>query len=124
MNEIKPGDLPVFDELEQRGFDFVVATVMVKILTVAPYLTYIKYGVKKLVEYVLMYAWEPFQNFVAEKIIDRIWKQKAAQYQAAVDELDRVLDKHPDLNSEEVKKAHEEFKKKLGNLIRLKPTPS
>lgn len=120
MNESKPGDLPVFDELEQQGFDFVVATVMMKILAVAPYLTVIKFGVKKLVEYVLFYAWDPLQNFIAEKIIDRIWKQKATQYQAAVDDLDRVLEKQPDLNSEEVKKAHEEFKKKLGDLIRIK----
>lgn len=125
-NEIKPGDLPVFDTATSLAFDAIITAVMTNIVAAVPLfgVSGLNYITKQIVTWVLKFAWMPLQNLAAFFIIDRQQEIKAEAYKEAVKELDQAIKNNPDLNSEEVKRAHEEFKKKLGELIKIKHSPS
>lgn len=124
-SEIKPGDLPNYDVAAKLTFEGITTIVMTNIIAVVPLFGVSGFNliITSLVRWVLKFAWEPLINFGAFLIIDAQQRAKAQAYSEAIDELERVIKKPDvDLNSEEVKKAHEEFKKKLADLIRLKPS--
>lgn len=120
----QPGELPVFDTATDLAFDAIITTVMINIVAVVPLFKApgLNYITKKIVVWVLSYAWVPLQNLAAFFIIDAEQAKKARAYTEAVQELKVATANNQDLNSEEVKKAHEEFKKKLADLIRTKPS--
>ena len=123
-SEIKPGDLPVFDTVTELAFEGIVYLVMGSITASVPAfgVPVISTVTKYFVEYILKHAWLPLQNFAAGKIIDAEQKKKAEEYIEAVNDLrTQLANPNVDLQSAEVRKAHEEFKKRLGNLIRSKP---
>ena len=124
-SEIKPGDLPIFDSITALAFEGIVYLVMSSLVYSVPAfgVPVLNTVIKYFVEIVLKHAWLPLQNFGAGKIIDAEQKKKAEEYIEAKDELRKLTSKpNVDLQSEEVKKAHEEFKKRLGLLIRSKPS--
>ena len=120
--EPRPGDLPVFDKATELAFDAVLTAAMSNIVAAVPFIsiTGVHYITTQLVSWVLRYAWVPLQNLAAFFIIDKQQAAKASAYKKEVDELEAVLKTHP-IDSEEVRKAHEEFKKRMGNLIRVRP---
>lgn len=123
-SETKPGDLPVFDTATMVVYEGILLFVMTYITGYAPFLGLagINVIVKAFVEWILKIAWVPFTNFSAGLIIDAERRGKAQAYSEIVKELDDKLERNnQNVNSDEVKKAHEEFKKRLAALVRIKP---
>lgn len=118
----QPGQLPVFDTIQQLGFEAVVTVVMTNLIATAPFFgaPIIRQITYSMVSFIFKLGWEPTQNYFAFKIIDANWNAKTEAFEKINNDLKEKL-KHSDIKSEEVKKAHEEFKTKLGSLIRLKP---
>ena len=119
---LAPGDLPVYDTTTELAFESILATVMTTIVAVAPFLGFplVSSFTKYISAKVIRIAWGPLVMFGAFQIIDAEAKKKADDYKATVEVLGNVL-KNPTSTPEQIKEAHEDFKKRLALLIRIKP---
>ena len=119
---LAPGDLPSYDTKTELALKAILATVMTNLVAVVPFLGFplISSFTSYVAEKTIRIGWGPLVMFGAFQIIDADARAKAEAYQQTVNNLEDVL-KNPQATESEIKEAHEQFKIRLGNLIRIKP---